>query len=300
MTVSITPDKKRAIKNALYGEFARVGKAVSSPRRLELLDLLSQGEKSVELLADQSNLPIKNTSAQLKVLRSARLVEFRKDGQRVFYRLSSNEVVRFWLCLRSLGETQYAEVRDLAQRFFSDPSGLGPIDRQSLLGGVRRGEIIVIDVRPSDEYSAGHLPGALSIPVSELPGRLESLEPIHKIRASGSRGRRARLQGSATMDYQPIIRGALTQQTGSDHPRGAASDFVDGLLPKNKQIVAYCRGPYCVYANEAVALLRKKGYRAARFEDGVHEWREAGLPIEALAHTQVKTFSSSQRRRRKT
>jgi rhodanese-related sulfurtransferase len=190
-----------------------------------LLDLLSQGEKSVESLAEQASIGLKNTSAQLKVLRSARLVESRRDGQRVLYRLANDEVARFWLALRRIGETQYAEVRDIAERCFSDPDGLAPIDRDNLVVRARRGEVVIIDVRPKDEYDAAHLPGARSMPITELALHLSS-------------------------------------------------------LPKTKEIVAYCRGPYCVYAIDAVAILRKSGYRAVRFEDGVHEWREAGLTLE--------------------
>jgi rhodanese-related sulfurtransferase len=232
-------DQKRRVKNALYEEFARVGKAVASPRRLELLDLLSQGEKSVEALAEQASLGVKNASAQLKVLRAARLVEARRDGQRVLYRLASDGVARFWLSLRSLGEAQYAEVNRIAERFFREPNGLAPVDRPTLVARVRRGEVVVIDVRPADEYAAGHIPGARSIPITELEKRLTS-------------------------------------------------------LPKDREIVAYCRGPYCVFAIDAVELLRKRGYRAQRFEDGVHEWREAGFPVER--ETEGEGRRSSRRR----
>jgi rhodanese-related sulfurtransferase len=220
----MTPEKKREVKNALYEEFARIGKAASSPRRLELLDLLSQGEKSVETLAEQADLTVKNTSAQLKVLRSARLVETRKSAQRVFYRLANQEVFRFWMSLQTLGEAQYAELRDISERYYSDPDGLVPIDRETLVSRARQGDVVVIDVRPEDEYLAGHLPGARSIPIAELTKRLES-------------------------------------------------------LPKEKEIVAYCRGRYCVYAIDAVAVLRDNGFRALRFEESVQQWREAGLPV---------------------
>jgi rhodanese-related sulfurtransferase len=221
----MTPEKKREVKNALYEEFARIGKAASNPRRLELLDLLSQGEKSVEILAERADLTVKNTSAQLKVLRSARLVETRKSGQRVFYRLASEEVFRFWMSLQTLGEAQYAELRDISERYYSDPDGLVPIDRQTLVNRARRGDVMVIDVRPEDEYLAGHLPGARSVPIAELTKRLAS-------------------------------------------------------LPKEKEIVAYCRGRYCVYAIDAVAVLRENGFRALRFEESVQQWAEAGLPVE--------------------
>ena len=220
------PSDKRAIKNALYEEFARVGKALSSPHRLEILDLLSQGEKSVEALAEHAGLTVGNASAQLKLLRAARLVERRREGQRIYYRLADAEVANFWLSLRDLAENRYAELRSLAERFFSDPDGAAPVDRKSLLARARRGDVTVIDVRPADEFTAGHIAGARSIPYSELRDRLAT-------------------------------------------------------LPKTKEIVAYCRGRYCVFAIDAVAMLRKNGFRASRLEDSVHDWRNAGLPIEA-------------------
>jgi rhodanese-related sulfurtransferase len=219
-----SPDK-RGIKNALYEEFARIGKAVASPHRLEILDLLSQGEKSVEALAEDAALTFGNASAQLKVLREARLVESRRDGQRIYYRLAGTEVATFWLSLRDLAENRSAELRSLAEQFFSDPDGVAPVDRKSLLARARRGEVIVIDVRPADEFAAGHISGARSIPFNELKERLAT-------------------------------------------------------LPKTKEIVAYCRGPYCVYAIDALTMLRKNGFRASRLEDSVHDWRNAGLPID--------------------
>jgi rhodanese-related sulfurtransferase len=225
----MTPKQKREIKNALYREFARIGKAASSPRRLELLDLLSQGEKSVETLAKQGGLTVKNASAQLKVLREARLVDTRRSGQRVYYRLASNEVFRFWMSLQALGETRYAELRHISERYYADPDGLASIDRVALAERARRGDVLIIDVRPEDEYLAGHLPNARSVPVEQLQDHLES-------------------------------------------------------LPKDKEIVAYCRGRYCVYAIDAVALLREKGFRATRFEEGVPEWADAGLPVEREAN----------------
>jgi rhodanese-related sulfurtransferase len=219
---------KRAIKDALYEEFARIGKAIASPHRLEILDLLSQGEKSVDALADHAGLTVGNASAQLKLLRAARLVERRREGQRVYYRLADTEVASFWLSLRDLAESRYAELRSLAEQFFSDPDGAAAIDRKSLLARARRGEVVVIDVRPADEFSAGHITGARSIPFPELRDRLAT-------------------------------------------------------LPRSKEIVAYCRGRYCVFAIDAIAMLRKNGFRASRLEDSVHDWRNAGLPVEAGA-----------------
>lgn len=221
-----SPTAKRVVKDAVYAELARAAKALSNPRRLELLDLLAQGEKSVEELAGQAQLTVKNTSAQLKLLRDARLVEFRKQGQRALYRLASDEVERFWLALRDFAGGRYAEVHELAERYFADPDGVAPVDPASLLARVRRGEVVVVDVRPEGEFAAGHLPGARSIPVAELARRIAT-------------------------------------------------------LPKDCEIVVYCRGPFCVYALEAVALLRARGFRAARLEGGLPDWRRAGFPVEA-------------------
>jgi rhodanese-related sulfurtransferase/DNA-binding transcriptional ArsR family regulator len=213
------------LKDALYGQLARIGKGVSSPQRLELLDLLSQGEKSVETLATQAGLTIKNASAHLRVLRSARLVETRKEARHVYYRVADESVSNFFLALRDLAESRLAEVREVAREYFNGPVGMTPVDRLRLLERARLGEITVLDVRPAAEFRAGHIPGARSVPLDELVQTL-------------------------------------------------------GSIPKDQEVVAYCRGPYCVLALEAVELLRAKGYRAVRLEDGVAEWRAAGLPIE--------------------
>jgi len=232
---------RRTFKDALYEQFARIGSAVSSPKRLEILDLLCQGEKSVEALAEQAALTIGNASAHLKALRTARLVETRREGQFIFYRVADPAVCEFWLALRALGEKRLAEVRDVAREYFTDRDQLSPLDKRQLLARARKGTVIVLDVRPEDEYRAGHLPFARSIPAQELERKLSS-------------------------------------------------------LPKSREIVAYCRGPYCVWAYEAVALLRRKGYRASRFEDGVAEWRAAGLPIEQEGSDAVeKTGTASNR-----
>jgi rhodanese-related sulfurtransferase/DNA-binding transcriptional ArsR family regulator len=216
---------KRTFKDTLYEQFARIGRAVSSPKRLEILDLLCQGEKSVEVLADQVALTIGNASAHLKALRGARLVETRREGQFIFYRVADPAVCEFWLSLRALGDKRLAEVRDVTREYFTERDQLSPLDKRQLLARARKGEIIVLDVRPADEYRSGHLPFARSVPAHELERKLAS-------------------------------------------------------LPKSREIVAYCRGPYCVWAYEAVSLLRRRGYRATRFEDGVTEWRAAGLPVE--------------------
>jgi len=216
---------KRGTKDALYEQLARLGRAVSSAKRLEVIDLLSQGEKSVEAIAEAADLTIGNTSAHLKVLKSARLAATRKDGHYVYYRLAHPAVSAFWVTFRDLANEQYAELRELARQHFADPDGLAPVDRKELVKRLRRGEVTLIDVRPADEFAAAHIAGAVSIPIEDLRKRL-------------------------------------------------------GEIPKNKDVVAYCRGPYCVYALEALTVLRRRGYRASRLEDSVNDWRVAGLPLQ--------------------
>jgi rhodanese-related sulfurtransferase/DNA-binding transcriptional ArsR family regulator len=214
----------RALKDRLYAQFARVGHAVASPVRIELLDLLAQGEKTVESLADQSGAGIKNTSAHLRVLRQARLVETRRDGTYIYYRLADADVARFVRDLQQLGRRRLAEVEQVARQYIDDRDELAPVTLPELRRLVRDGDVTVIDVRPNDEYAAGHIPGAVSIPVAELKRRLRE-------------------------------------------------------LPKRREVIAYCRGAYCVFALDAVTLLRRHGFRARRAEDGVPAWRDAGLPV---------------------
>jgi rhodanese-related sulfurtransferase len=215
----------REIKEALFEQFARLGKAVASPRRIELLDLLCQGERTVEGLAQASRMGLTNTSAHLQVLRRARLVETRREGVKVFYRLADEEVCRFYFALRDLGRARLAEVEQVVRDYFEAREELEPVSREDLLRRVERGEAAVLDVRPAEEYAAGHIPGATSMPLPELGRRL-------------------------------------------------------GELPRDVEIVAYCRGPYCVLAPEALSLLRAEGFTARRLEDGFPEWRLAGLPVE--------------------
>lgn len=215
----------RRFKDAIYEQFARIGKAVSSPKRLELLDLLCQGPRTVEALANEARLTVGNTSQHLQVLRAAGLVEGDKEGLFVTYRISDCAVCDFFRSMRILGEKRLAEVEWITRRFLEGRDGLEPVDREELLERVRNRGVVVIDVRPSEEYEAGHIPGSISIPLRELEARLSD-------------------------------------------------------LPWDQEIVAYCRGPYCVLAVQAVETLRAKGYRAVRLEDGVLDWRARGYKVE--------------------
>lgn len=216
---------KRQIKDALYEQFARTTKALSSPKRIEILDLLGQGEKTVEMVAEQTSLGIKNTSAQLKELKSAMLVDTRRDGKYVYYRLTSNSVAELLLRLRTFSEGHFAEIQKIASEVFEDANSMEPVNRKQLLAQAKRGDVLLLDVRPTDEYTQSHLPYAISVPLSDLQKELKN-------------------------------------------------------LPKNKEIVAYCRGPYCFFAKEAVELLTKKGFKASRLKDSVYEWTTYGLPAE--------------------
>jgi rhodanese-related sulfurtransferase/DNA-binding transcriptional ArsR family regulator len=222
------PGVKRAFKDSLFEQFARVGKALSSARRLELLELLAQGERSVEDLAEQAGLTVANASQHLQILRSARLVAMRKDGLYARYSLSSDRALKLWLALRDFGETEIAEIQRVVSNYLHDRQELEAITAEQLRARLDRGSVVLLDVRPEAEYQSGHIRGAISMPVAALERRLSR-------------------------------------------------------LPKRKAIVAYCRGPYCVFADEAVRLLRGRGYRAQRLEVGFPEWKMLGLPIEAAA-----------------
>jgi len=213
-------------KSAIYEQFARIGKAISNPGRLELLDLLCQGPRTVEALAKEANLGLANTSQQLKILRSARLVEAEKSGLFVTYRLADDQVCQFLRSLRLFAETRLTEVREIAREFLGNREGLEPISREGLLAKVRDGAVTVLDVRPVEEYRAGHIPGALSVPLKDLERWLSE-------------------------------------------------------LPRDRQIVAYCRGPYCVLAVKAVEMLRERGFDAWRLEHSVHDWQAEGFPVAA-------------------
>ena len=216
----------REFKDPLYSQFARIGHAMASPKRIELLDLLAQGEKSVEQLAEQSDMPVKNASAHLRVLREARLVVTRREGTFVYYRLAGDDVVELVGGLQAVARQRLAEVEQVASLYLTKRDQFQPVTRQELRKLVRDDLVTVIDARPREEFEAGHIPGALSIPVVELKRRLSE-------------------------------------------------------IPKDREVIAYCRGPYCVYSVEAVTLLRKHGYRARRAQEGLPEWRASGLPIES-------------------
>lgn len=214
----------RSFKNAIYEQFARIGKAVSSPKRLELLDLLCQGPRTVEVLARESGLTVANASQHLQVLRAARLVEADKEGLYVKYRFEDQMVCEFFRAMRVLAESRLAEVEQIKRRFLKGKAGMEPVDRKALLELVRKGAVTVLDVRPKEEYTAGHIPGALSIPLKELLLRLSD-------------------------------------------------------LPRSQEIVAYCRGPYCVLSIQAVEILRARGFNALRLEEGIQDLRALGFPI---------------------
>jgi len=216
--------KPRRFKDAIYRQLARVGKAAASPRRLELLDLLAQGPQTVERLARETGQSVANTSQHLQLLRRARLVEAHKRGLYVTYRLADDGVAEFYRGLRVLAESRLAEIRRITRDFLADRGALEAVDQAVLVGRVQRGEVTLLDVRPVEEYAAGHILGAVSVPLRALEHRLAG-------------------------------------------------------LPKRRQIVAYCRGPYCVLAMEAVARLRALGFKALRLEDGIPDWRARGLPV---------------------
>lgn len=215
----------RRFKDSIYEQFSRLGKAISAPKRLELLDLLCQGRRTVESLAGEAGISVANASQHLQVLRGARLVESEKKGLYVEYRLADDEVCKFFLALRGLAESRLAEVEQVTRAYFEQRGAMEALEGDELLRRVKSGEVTVLDVRPVEEYRAGHIPGALSVPVAELRARLKE-------------------------------------------------------LPRGREVVAYCRGPYCVMAVEAVELLRKKGFKARRMEQGVVDWRARGWRVE--------------------
>ncbi len=224
--MNTTPPPSRAAKQRLFEQFARISKALAAPARLELLDLLAQGERSVDALARATELSVANASQHLQVLAAARLIESRRDGTRVLYRIADVSVEALWHALQRTAEARLAELDGVARDYLVGRDDFEAIDRAELVRRLRAGTVTLIDVRPAEEYQQAHIDGAISVPLAELPKWMRT-------------------------------------------------------APKRRQVVAYCRGPYCVYALQAVAALRKRGLAAVRAEDGVSEWRAAGLPVAA-------------------
>ena len=217
--------RSASLKAAIYEQIARIGQATASSSRLELLDLLSQGPRTVEALAQHTGQSVATTSHHLQVLRRARLVDGEKAGLYVTYRLADPQVGDFFLELRQLAESRLVEVQHVTRKYLEQRGALEPVDNEELVRRVRAGEVTVLDVRPREEYVAGHIPGAISVPLADLPKRLRDLRKRH-------------------------------------------------------DIVAYCRGPYCVMSLDAVDLLRRNGFRAQRLEHGVVEWRAQGWRVD--------------------
>jgi rhodanese-related sulfurtransferase len=218
----------REFKDRLFEQFARIGKALASPKRLEILDLLAQGERTVEEVARETAMPMASASQHLQTLKGARMVESRREGLYAYYRLADEGVFRTWQAVRALGETRLAEIDRVVETYLKDRDTLEALVATALMERLSDGSVVVLDVRPEEEYRAGHIPGALSVPVDALEAALQT-------------------------------------------------------LPKDKEIVAYCRGPYCVFSDEAVTLLRSRGYRARRLAEGLPDWRAAGLPVETVS-----------------
>jgi rhodanese-related sulfurtransferase/DNA-binding HxlR family transcriptional regulator len=216
---------RRTAKNALFDGFGRIAAALGSGRRAEIVEVLAQGERSVEQLADQIDQSVANTSHHLRTLARAGLVASRREGTHVHYRLASDKVLEVWLAIRELAAEQLDDLDALADAYLGDRTQIDDIDRDELLARLETGDLILIDVRPAGEYAAGHLPGAISVPPDDIDDVLDE-------------------------------------------------------LPGDREIVAYCRGPYCVYADDAIRTLTARGRRARRLRDGIPEWRRNGGPIE--------------------
>jgi len=215
----------REFKDLIYEQFGRMANAFSSPKRLEIVDLLAQGERDVESLSKLTSMTIANTSRHLQILKAARLVDVRRVGVRIFYRLADAQVLQCWMGLQSLAEKRTAEVREIARLFFEERDAMEAISIDELWKRTQNNDVVVLDVRPSEEYKNGHIAGAISMPLSELKNRLDE-------------------------------------------------------IPLDHEVVAYCRGPYCVLSAEAVTILRDAGLEVVRLRDGFHEWRLAGLPVD--------------------
>ena len=215
----------REFKDRLFEQFARIGKAMASPKRLEILDLLAQAERTVEEIARETAVPTANASQHLQVLKGAGMVVSRREGLYAYYRLADEGVFRTWQSVRALGETRLADIDRVVETYLKDRDALETVGAPGLMERINDRNVVVLDVRPEEEYRAGHIPGALSVPLDALEATLQT-------------------------------------------------------LPKDKEIVAYCRGPYCVFSDEAARFLNARGYRARRLAEGFPDWRSAGLPVE--------------------
>ena len=215
----------REFKDRLFEQFARVGKALASPKRLEIVDLLAQGERTVEEISRETAMSVASASQHLQALKGARMVEARREGLYVHYRLADEDVFRTWQAVRALAESRLTELERVVDTYLKDRDALETLDATELMERLSDDGVIVIDVRPEEEYRAGHIPGARSVPVGVLEAALQT-------------------------------------------------------LPREREVVAYCRGPYCVFSDEAVAFLRARGYRARRLRQGLPDWRAAGMPVE--------------------
>ncbi len=225
---------RREAKNALFDAFASVAKALGSGRRAEIVDVLAQGERSVDEVAGEIGQSVANTSHHLRTLADAGLLQSRRDGQRIIYRLTSDRVAELWAALRDAAATHVADVEVLVDRYLGERHAVEEIGAIELAARLERGRVVVLDVRPPAEYAAGHIAGARSLPIDAL-------------------------------------------------------DEAAGSLPRSREVIAYCRGPYCVYADDAVRLLRERGYRARRLDTGFPEWERAGLPIEVTTPQEATT-----------
>jgi rhodanese-related sulfurtransferase len=215
----------REFKDRLFEQFARVSKALASPKRLEIVDLLAQDECTVEEIAKETEMSVASASQHLQVLKGARMVEVRREGLYMHYRLADEDVFRTWQAVRDLAESRLSEVDGVVEAYLENRDALEAVDATELMERLSEEGVIVLDVRPEEEYHAGHIPGAISVPIDALEAALQT-------------------------------------------------------LPRDREIVAYCRGPYCVFSDEAVALLRSRGYRARRLRQGLPDWRAAGRPVE--------------------
>src|SRR5919205_1563939 len=218
-------NRHRPFKDQLFEQFARIGKALANPHRLELVDLLAQGGRTVEDLGREAGMSVANTSRHLQELRAARLVEVRRDGLYGYYRLADEQVFGVWRAMRELGEARLAEIDRLVETYLTDRDALEPVCAEELLAKTREGGVVVLDVRPEQEYRAGHIPGARSVPLERLEAYLEE-------------------------------------------------------IPEDQEIVAYCRGPYCGFSDEAGSVMTARGYQASRLTEGFPEWRGGGDPGE--------------------